>query len=97
MSVTNETRPVAPHMEFATVRSMMEVKNSVDELTKDLKELRVWLVGHVDSNGKPVPGVLQTIDVLKSARKWILTLLSAIAVSSIVNTTAALLGHVIKP
>lgn len=79
--------------EYASREALNAVKDGLDELRKDISELRGWLVGRVDENGHPVPGVLQTIDGLRSAKKWILTLLSAIATSSIINAVVSFLHN----
>ena len=82
---------------YASSEALDNVRASLVELQKEIKQLRQWLAGGVDHNGRPVPGVLQTIDQIRSARKWILGLLGAIAVSSITNSVMNLLHQVKLP
>jgi len=82
---------------YASAEALNYVRASLVELQKEIKQLRQWLAGGVDSNGRPIPGVLQTIDQIRSARKWILGLLGAIAVSSMTNAAMNLVHQIKLP
>lgn len=82
-----------PNRRYASIEALNQLSDGVKELRADIKELRGWLVGRVDDNGKPIPGVLQTINELRNAKGWVLGLLGLIATSTCINALTNIVQH----
>jgi hypothetical protein len=90
--LTDETKArhsVEGRLAYATVEAL-------NELSKQVSRIEGWLIGKIDDYGSPRGGLIYTVSELRKGYKWIIALLSAIALAAI-SSAALQIAHAFFP